>query len=463
MVTPEILVAFKAGMPSEKAQALIETEGNGEIVEKDWAHMPGAYKVRSKAKNGIDVLLAANALARMPEVRFAEPDMIFTGRTEWIPNDPGFTDCWGIHNTGQDGGTVDMDMDGPEAWDLTTGSTSIVAVVLDNGAQQDHPDLHQRSGTDVTSDPGDGGPFNACDNHGTAVASCISAYINNSLGTVGIAGGCRAASARTFISNVPCDGGWTSSTSWTVDALDWAETIGARVTNNSNGYGWTASAIEDKYASTRANGIVHFASAGNDSVSTIGYPSSLSTVCSIAALDRDGTRAGFSNWGVGLAYSAPGVDIYMCDRTGNDGYTVNDYCTKNGTSFSSPYTAGVAALMLSLDSSLTPGNVEDIIAATCVDLGTAGYDTDFGWGFVNAYDCVLASKTNYVWVDFYYSGTEDGSFLHPYDTLAEGVAAVPNGGKIMVKASSTSETLTIDKPGYSFMIESWHGSANVGY
>ena len=140
----------------------------------------------------------ANELATHPLVIFAEPNMVFTGIGGFIPNDPGFPNCWGIHNTGQFGGTPDMDMDGPEAWDLTTGDASTRVVVIDTGVQQDHPDIHQRSGADVTSDgPGDGGPVNDCDNHGTAVAGCVSAIINNDLGTVGIAPDCQSASVRT--------------------------------------------------------------------------------------------------------------------------------------------------------------------------------------------------------------------------------------------------------------------------
>src|SRR5574341_819801 len=110
-----------------------------------------------------------------------------------------------------------MDMDGDSAWDYTTGD-----------------------------------PANECDNHGTAVAGCVSAIINNSLGTVGIAPNCKAVSARTFVSNIPCNGGWSSTAIWTVNALAWAESHGVWVTNNSNYYGFTSSSIKDKYESTYA-------------------------------------------------------------------------------------------------------------------------------------------------------------------------------------------------------------------
>ena len=138
-----------------------------------------------------------------------------------------------------------MDMDGPEAWDISTGKASVIVVVIDTGVQQNHPDIYQVTGMDFTSDgPGDGGPGNIHDNHGTPVAGCISATVNNSIGTVGIAPGCRIASARTFITT-NSNGSWSRLSSWTVNTLVWAETLGARVTNNSNRYGFSSAAVSD--------------------------------------------------------------------------------------------------------------------------------------------------------------------------------------------------------------------------
>lgn len=392
-VAPEILVGFEGSVTGQDAERILETVvPGGTILERDWAMMPGCYRVGVDTHDGLDVLRAANALAILPQVRFAEPDWIFTGHSCLIPNDPLFASLWGLHNTGQAGGTVDRDMDIPEAWDITTGSPSILVAIIDTGVQQNHPDINQVSGFDATGQAGGGGPVNSCDNHGTAVAGCVSATINNSIGVVGAAPGARSASARTFISNAACDGSWSSSASWTVDSLAWAQSIGCRVTNNSNYYGFTSAAIEQKYSDTRAAGIVHFAAAGNFSSSTISYPSSIPSVNAVAALDRNGNRAGFSNFGVGLDFSAPGVSIVSTDRTGTSGYVSGDYATVSGTSFASPYSAGVAALVLSVQPLLTAPNVESILQSTCVDLGAPGYDTGFGWGFVNAQAAVAAAQ-----------------------------------------------------------------------
>ncbi|TWT41909.1 Thermophilic serine proteinase precursor [Phycisphaerae bacterium RAS1] len=385
VVTPDILVAFDPTVPPDERRRLLDRVVGGHLLDENWARMEGVYRVRSLSRNGFDVLREANALSIEPGVRFAEPDMIFSGRASLIctPNDSLYPSLWGLNQAS------DVDMDAPEAWQITRGSAAIRVVVIDVGVQQDHPDMNQAPGADFTGSGGGGGPVNQCDNHGTAVAGCVSATIDNALGVVGLAPLCLSASARCFNSNLSCNGSWSGQASWTVAALDWAQSSGARVTNNSNYYGFTSSAIEQKYNDTRNAGIVHFASAGNDSSATIGYPASLPTVNAIAALSQSGARASFSNWGTGLDFSAPGVGIWSTDRTGSDGYTASDYASVQGTSFASPYSAAVAALLLSYNPGLSAPQVESTMAAGCTDLGTAGYDTDFGWGMVNAYATLL--------------------------------------------------------------------------
>ena len=397
--TQDILVRFNEDVTHQRQMEVLADLNIGGIQTERWANMSNAFCIRSGASNGSKVLEQANSLARLPEVRWAEPDMIFTGRNTLIPNDEFFADSWGLHNVGQIGdcqsfpGLADMDMDASEAWDITIGDEDIIVLVIDTGGQQDHPDLNQVPGMDFTNENGDGGPFNQCDNHGTPVAGCVSATINNNIGGVGVAPGCRTASARCFVSNLVCNGSWSSQFSWGADALAWAETMGVRVTNNSNQYGGSSAALADKYAQTRDDGMIHFASAGNGTSPIIVYPSSLESVNAIAALNPAGGLASFSNFGVGIAFSAPGEDILTTDRTGFDGWINGDYVCANGTSFASPYAAGVAALVLSVNPSLNALEVEQVMQASSVDLGQPGYDLTFGWGFVNAHQAVLNAQT----------------------------------------------------------------------
>ena len=392
IITPKIIVGFKRGVDPSQAEQILDQSGAGMIIERSWGNIEGVFQLQSFAKNGFEVLQAANRLAELPEVKFAEPNMLSSGQASLIPNDPGFDECWGIHNTGQSGGTVDKDMDGPEAWDISTGNSSVIVVIIDSGVQQDHPDINQISGTDTTSDGGDGGPVNSHDNHGTAVAGCVSAIINNSTGTVGIAPNCRIASARAHISD---SSGFIYNQDWIKDALTWAESIGARVTNNSNHYDNPYDSIDAAYKQTRNNGMIHFAAAGNAGSSTIDYPAYIPSVNSVAALDRNGVLWSDSNHGEGLDFSAPGVDIYTTDRTGTDGYSNDDYTYANGTSLASPYAAGVAALVLSVNNNLNATEVEKILKDSSIDLGSSGYDTTYGWGFINAFEALqLATGFN---------------------------------------------------------------------
>ncbi len=357
--------------------------------------IPGLMRLELGVDDGHAVLAAVDALAADPLVEFAEPDMRFTGRSAEVPNDPGFAFCWGHLNSGQGGGVIGFDMRTPDAWTLTTGSGAATVVVIDTGVQFTHPDLLVVAGRDFTTGavngiPG-GEPMNACDNHGTVVAGCVSARINNALGTVGSAPTTPSRSARCFVSTSDCDGDWTATYGWTANALNWALAAGHRITNNSNSYGLNSQSVTAAYAATRAAGMIHFASAGNTGNAAIAFPASLDSVIAVGAAGPYGTKTGFSAYGPKLAFLAPGEAIYSTDRTGADGYVSGDYLFLNGTSFASPYAAGVASLILSRDQSLTPDEVLAILTGTARDIGTPGFDDLSGWGLIDAAKATAAA------------------------------------------------------------------------
>ena len=164
----------------------------------------------------------------------------------------------------------DMDIDAPQAWDVTTGNSNVKIVILDLGIQQNHPDINQVPGMDFTGRnvPG-GGPYNACDDHGTTLAGCITATINNNLGVVGVAPLCKSVSAKIGEASLSCNGTFTSQDSWLDQALARAHsTVNAKVTNSSFSYGGS-SAVTAAYNNARTNGMVSFASTGNDGSSSI--------------------------------------------------------------------------------------------------------------------------------------------------------------------------------------------------
>lgn len=384
-------VQWKDGVDKDAILSMVD---GIESVEH-YSHIPNLSLVNmdsARAMRG-----AVSMLSESTEVEFVEEDQVFTAtRHEVIPNDAGFSQCWGHRNTGQSGGTVNFDMNTTNAWSITEGSPTIRIMVFETGVQQDHPDINQVAGRDFTTGATNGilggGPSNQCDNHGTAVAGCITGIINNSIGTVGVAPDCKVISAKVGTAVTPCSGSWQGQTSWTVNAINWGIANGVRVTNNSNDYGTASTAMSNAYIAARNAGVVNFASSGNSGNTTIGFPARSTGVIAVGASNRNGQKASFSSYGSKLAFVAAGQSIYTTDRTGSNGYGSGDYTTIDGTSFSSPYAAGVAALILSVNPSLSAAQVESIMQSTCRDIGTAGFDTLTGWGMLNAEAAVRAAQ-----------------------------------------------------------------------
>jgi hypothetical protein len=425
VVTPTVLVRFESGVSEAGIRQVLASAGAGGVKREPFGGMANAFRLTTGYRSGIAVLDLANRLAQLPEVRLAEPDMIFTGRSgsvppsvyepeplPMIPNDPEFPNCWGLHNTGQFPGSVeDVDIDAPEAWTFTTGNPAVIVVVIDVGVDQGHLDINQAPGNDFTNEPGavrDGGPVNVCDNHGTAVAGVATAIINNSRGTVGVAPGARIASARAMKSivlpNGNCPGTFDAQFQWTVDALEWAESIGARITNNSNFYNMPSGMISDKYQETRDNGMIHFAIAGNDSSAFVRYPGSLPSVNAVSAITWSGDLAAFSNWGPEVAFTAPGYAIFTTDRSGVAGYSVDDITIGFGTSFAAPMLAGSAALLLSHFPALTVERLEGYLELSAIDLGPHGVDEFFGNGLANAHIALKVAAIEAIFMDGFESG-----------------------------------------------------------
>lgn len=381
IVTRDIIVGFHPDITHEQADEVVAVMGTGEIVSREFSGMHNVYLVRSASRNGFEVLDKANATALRDEVAFAEPDMIFTVVPDLIPNDPQFNQLWGIRQAN------DIDMDGDEAWDTTIGSPTAISVVMDDGVMLTHTDLDNNiaAGIDTTG-AGTGGDHqatNPCEGHGTNVAGTIAAEINNSTGVVGIAPGTRIGAAKFAILNQPCDGTAAACTSCAVNAINWTTTIGARILNVSYSMGFSSS-TESAFQTTRNNGVVHFASTGNSGGSSIAYPASSQYVLGIGSIDANGGKSSFSQYGNDISHMAPGSSIRTTSRGGG-------YSTVSGTSFSSPYAAGVGALVVSRNPYLTAVDIETLLHNTCQDLGNPGYETTFGWGLTNARAAVLAT------------------------------------------------------------------------
>jgi len=311
---------------------------------------------------------------------------------------------WSLENNKQLWGDSDADIDVEKGWKDTVGDPSVTIAILDEGVDLDHPDLEANlvPGYDATGLGSQGG-HSGNDAHGTNCAGIAAAVTENGIGVAGIAHGASLMPVRIAYSSGSF---WITTDSWIADAFDWAWENGADILSNSWGGGTPSSVITNAIERAKDDGrdgkgsVVVF-SAGNDD-DDVNYPAELNDVLAVAALSpcderKDQTSCDGEYWwgsshGPKLDLSAPGVHMYSTDIAGSSGYDSGDYFYNfNGTSSAAPVVAGVAALVLSRDSTLTAREVEDILEDTADDLGKTGRDNETGHGRVNAHQAVIAA------------------------------------------------------------------------
>lgn len=309
---------------------------------------------------------------------------------------------WSLSNNGQRWGTSGMDLKAVSAWTKVPPTSTIKIAIIDEGVDLTHPDLQAKlvAGYDATAtvQPGTSGGPEGNDAHGTNCAGIAAAVTNNSLGVAGVANNCKIMPVR-----IGKDDIWTTD-AWLADGITWAATHGADVLSNSWGGGTASTAVTNAITSAKTTGrggkgcVIAFSS-GNDN-GPVSYPATLGNVLAVGAISPTGERKSPNssdgefwwggNYGNELDISAPGVLVYSTDIHGAAGYTTGDYFpTFNGTSSACPHVAGVAGLVLSRNANLTAAQVENAIKSSATDLGTTGWDPQFGYGLVNAYGAVL--------------------------------------------------------------------------
>ena len=275
-------------------------------------------------------------------------------------------------------------------WAETNGDGITVAVV-DTGVRATHEDLGGVivPGSDFVDPGGDG--TTADHFHGSHVAGIVAASTNNALGITAAAPGVRIMPVRVLNSAGSGTSGDVAS------GIIWATDNGADVINLSLGSttdtGVVAAAVD--YAD--ANGVVVIAAAGNSGGdgNPVTYPAANDEVIGVGAIDSDDSRASFSAYGFWVELVAPGVNVLSVQGLADKSYVYAD-----GTSMASPYVAAAAAMMLSVNSDLSPAEVRQILQDTASDLGKAGRDDHFGYGLVHPGDAVedavaMSSQTAY--------------------------------------------------------------------
>lgn len=313
--------------------------------------------------------------------------------TQVLPNDPSFSSLWGLHNTGQSGGTGDADIDAPEAWSITTGSPGVIVAVVDTGVDYNHPDLVANIWRDpVTNTPGydfygsnDPNPMDE-HGHGTHCAGTIGAVGNNGIGVTGVNWNVKIMPLR-FLG---ADG--YGSTSDAIEAFAWGYAKGARIFSNSWGAYGIDYALRDSinlypdalFVCAAGNGDIY----GNP-YNTDSYPHSPSSlanvnILSVTATNRYDQRASWANYGATTVdVAAPGVSIMSTTKG-------NSYGTMSGTSMATPHVAGVAALIKAQNPSYSASQIKSAIMNN-VDLKSGLSGRCVTGGRINAFASLASS------------------------------------------------------------------------
>jgi thermitase len=307
----------------------------------------------------------ARALSQHPHIKFAEPDALIP--VDFVPNDTYYASEWHLQT-----------IDAPSAWNVATGSGVTVAI-LDSGIDATHPDLAGQlvpgwNFYDNTSNTAD------VYGHGTKVAGVVAALGNNAMGVAGVAFNARLMPIRVT------DTSGYASISALASGLTYAADHGARVANMSFAVQSYSTIISAAQYFMNKGGVV-MNSAGNSGVLDSTAPSS--ALVSVSASDSTDTLASWSTFGPYVDVSAPGVGIWTTTMGGG-------YGGVSGTSFSSPLTAGVAALMMSANSKLSPAQIVNLLETSAFDLGAPGYDNYYGYGRVSAGRAVAAASAGAV-------------------------------------------------------------------
>ena len=430
--TDRMIVKYKDAKVSAKGAATVQAMGQSRmaILTRAGQQFGLSMKAMHTTATGANVVhlgkkmsvaevaaVARELQARDSNVEYAEPDRMM--HKMFTPNDPRYAEQWAYNNSV--GG-----MRADTAWDSATG-TGVTVAVIDTGYRP-HADLSGQfvqgydfivdtaisadgNGRDSdASDPGDsttagqcgaGEPASGSSWHGTHVAGTIAARTNNGVGVAGTAFNAKILPVRVL---GKC-GGYTSDIA---DAIIWssggtvtgvpANANPAKVINMSLGGGGACdTTTQNAINSARSRGTVVIVAAGNESQdASNSNPANCAGVVTVAATNKSGGRAYYSNFGAVVDVAAPGGDVRTTGggilSTLNAGTTTpgaDSYAFYQGTSMATPHVAGVAALMLSKTPGMSPDQVEAKLKsssrafpASCVGCGSGLVDAAAAIGTV---------------------------------------------------------------------------------
>jgi thermitase len=376
-ITGQIMVKFRdhgAAAGVLRQHGLSEGPGIGST---------GAQLIKVPAGKELQLI---EALSRNPAVEYAEPDELVTAATD----DEYFPRQYALQNNGQSftntastlsvaAGKMDADVDAVEAWNVTTGSGTRVAII-DSGVASDNPDIAPKVVARANFSDAATGEDNY--GHGTHVAGIVAATANNTIGVAGVCPGCTILDAK-----VLNDSG-SGSSSRIANGINWAVSNGAKVINMSLGQRVSSRTLETAVNNAWNAGAVIVAAAGNAGTQAQIYPGAYPNVIAVAATDNADAKASFSSYGAKwVDVAAPGVNVYSTFPNhpfylGTQNGRSQGYDVGSGTSMASPIVAAAAALAWSSHPGSTNTSVRANVESTADKIPGTG--TYWAYGRVNA-------------------------------------------------------------------------------
>ena len=474
-VPDRLLVTFEKNIEAQTQYDLLASVGflairllSGGAVVAQRQQPLSLDPLHSSMEHMVELANLSAHLSLHPDIAVAEPDFLCIHAL--TPNDPHFAAFQSWHYN-----AINL----PAAWNITTGSTSVIVAVIDTGIVLGHPDLAGRliAGYDFITDPqmsldGNGMDANPDDPgdspgqgssfHGTHVAGTIGAASNNGVGVAGVDWNCKLMPLRVLGAGGGAQSDIAEAVLYAARLTNASGTLPAtraNVINMSLGGNGTTSVYANAITAASNAGCTLIAAAGNDAqqANAPNYPAAYPQVIAVGAINRNYSRAVYSNTTSGTDVCAPGGETSFPFST-QDGVlstwrddtatpAVNKYQWLQGTSMAAPHVAGVAALMLAVNPSLTPANIRTILTATALDLGTSGLDAEYGFGLVRAEAALIAA-----------GGTLPGN--PPTAAVTNTVVLVPSGATTAYTSvvNIGGGTLSVSNPqAFHFGTESWLG------
>ena len=374
-VEDELLVKFKNGADTAAARETHALTG-ARVLEE----FPAIGWQRIKLPKGVSIKSAIERYENSSEVEAAQPNFYY--HLLATPNDPEFAGMYGLTK-----------ISAPAAWDLTTGSSTVVVADIDTGLRYTHQDIAANAWTNAGEINGngiddDGNGFvddyygydffyNDSDpadqnGHGTHTAGTIGAVGNNGIGVVGVNWNVRLMAIKIY-----SPAGTDTTSAMLINAYNYVTLmknrgVNIRVTNNSYGGCLEAcgydQATKDALDAMGNAGILNVFAAGNanannDTTAAPSYPATYTSpsIIAVAASTSTDDRASFSSYGVvSVDLAAPGAGI----RSTTNGSNNMSYGNLSGTSMATPHVAGAAALLASYNPNLSVASLKATLLNT---------------------------------------------------------------------------------------------------